>query len=129
MEKAQSFEVTEYSDEHEIPGHIQGAISEIVRDQVREVPSVGVQVSFMGNLMKLSYHSYEHSLHLRKRDVEDRAKKGLDETLKNIKKKIKGLSGVLPTFTEKKDMASTAAQKVSLNDRYMFSSWRFYEIE
>lgn len=128
MDKAESFEVTEYGEDHEIPGRLQGAIKDIVRDQARSAPSMGVQVSFTGKLMKITYHCYEHNLPGRIKEVEHAAKQILDETLKNIKKQIKPIIGYVPDFKEDKSRADTAVQKVSLNERYMYSSWRFYEL-
>lgn len=130
MNKIESFEVTEYGEKHEIPGKVQGAIKEIVLELKRENPSVGVQVSFVNDMMRLSYHSYEAGLsnHLKIRDVEDASKKYLNETLKTIKSEFRKKMGKTLTVSEKKEMAGTSVQKVSLNERYMFSSWRFYEI-
>jgi hypothetical protein len=128
MEKAQGFEVTEYSDEQVIPGRIQGVISDIIRDQVRDIPSVGIQVSFTGNLVRLTYHSYEFHLPSSIKQVEQFAKSGLDETVKHLKKEFKVRTGETLDLKEQKDLANTSVQKVSLNERYMYSSWRFYEI-
>jgi len=129
MEKVESFEVTEYGTDHEIPGRVQGVIKEIIRDQAKSSPSVGIQVTFTGNLIKLTYHSYEMHLPVRQKEVDHAAKSGLDETVKNLKKEFKSRTGDALAITEKKEMANTSVQKVSLNERYMFSSWRFYEMK
>lgn len=127
MEKAQGWEVTEYGQEHNIPGRAQGYIKEIVQEMGRLSPSVGLQVTFTGNMMKLTYHSYEMHLPVRIREVEERAKQALNEAVKELKKQYKVRSGEGLDITEKKDMANTSVQKVSLNERYMYASWRFYE--
>lgn len=129
MEKVESFEITEYGEDHEIPGKVQGVIKEIVRDLVRTNPAVGMQVTFVGNLVKLTYHCYEMHLPVRLREVEHAAKSGLDETVKQLKKEFKERAGHVLKLTERKEMANTSAQKVSLNERYMYSSWRFYELK
>lgn len=129
MEKVESFEVTEYGTEHEIPGRVQGVITEIIRDQVRNSPAVNVRVTFTGNLMKLTYHCYEMHLPVRQKEVEHAAKSGLDETVKHLKKEYKVRTKDTIDLKEKKEMANTAVQKVSLNERYMYSSWRFYELK
>ena len=128
MEKVESFEVTEYGTDHEIPGRVQGVIKEIVRDIIRTNPAVNMQVSFTGNLVKLTYHCYEMHLPVRLRNVEHSAKSALDGAAKQIKKEFKTRTGDTVKLTERKDMANTSAQKVSLNERYMYSSWRFYEL-
>ena len=129
MEKAQGFEITEYSDEHDIPGRIQGAIAEIVRDSVKDNPSVNIGVTFTGNLMRLTYRSYEQDFPNRGREIERYAKVALDQMFKLIKKELKEKVDDVPKITEKKDMSDYDVQKVSLNNRYMYSTWRFYEIE
>lgn len=128
MENAQGFETTEYSGPQEIPGRVQGVIADIIRDQVRSVPSVGMQVKFVGNLVRLSYHCYEMHLPRRIKEVEHAAKRGLDETVKNLKKEFKARTGDTLTLKERKEMAKTDSHKVTLNERYMYSSWRFYEL-
>lgn len=128
MKRAESFEITDYSEEHSIPGRIQGAIKEIVTDLVRDNPAVGIQVSFTGKMMRLTYHSYEMHLPRKIRDVEEQARKYLNDTLKTIKSEFKKKTGDKLDVSEKKEMANTSVQKTSLNERYMFSSWRFYEI-
>lgn len=128
MAKVESFEITEYGVEHEIPGRVQGVIKEIVRDMVRETPAVGMQVSFTGNLVKFTFHCYEMHLPVRLKQIEDTAKQALDQIAKFVKKEYKSRTGDSINLSEKKDMANTSAQKVSLNERYMYSSWRFYEL-
>lgn len=128
MEKAESFEVTEYGTKHQLPDRVRGAIVEILQDRFSKNPAANVRVSFTGNLMKLTYHCYEMLLPTRMRDAEHSAKSYLDDALKAIKKEVKDRAGELPKFSEKKDMANYSVQKASLNERYMYSSWRFYEL-
>ena len=128
MSKIESFEVTEYGEDHNIPGRDRGVIKEIVRDMERKSPAMGIQVSFTGNLMKLTHHCYEMHLPVRMKEVEANAKQCLDEAVKYIKKEFKERLKETLNIKEKKEMANTSVQKVSLNERYMYASWRFYEI-
>jgi len=128
MEKAQGFEIAEYDQEHEIPARALGLMKEIIRDIARVSPSTGIQISFTGNLAKLTFHSYEMHLPVRMREVEERAKDVLNEAIKVLKKELKAQGGFKIDFKEKKEMANTSVQKTSLNERYVYSSWRFYEI-
>lgn len=129
MEKVESFEITEYGSEHEIPGRTQGVITEIVQEMNRSTPSCGVRVTFTGNMMKLTYHAYEMHLPVRLKMIEHNAKSSLDEAVKLIKKQFKERTGNTISPKERKEFANTSAQKVSLNERYMYSSWRFYELK
>lgn len=129
MENFESFEVTEYGTDHEIPGRVQGQIKEIVQEMVRKNPAAGTQVTFVGNLAKFTYHCYEMHLPVRQKEVEHAAKSALDETVKHVKKEFKNRTGSDVKLTERKDMANTSVHKVSLNERYMYSSWRFYELK
>ena len=127
MDRPEGYEVTEYGREHEHPDHVYSVIKEIVQEQVSEFPNTNIQVSFTGNLLRLTYHCYEMHLPVRMRDIEAQAKAGLDATLKNVKKKYKERTRDVLDLKEKKDMSSYSVQKVSLNERYYYASWRFYE--
>lgn len=128
MSKVESFEVTEYGEDHEIPTRKHGVIKEIVDEMTRQNPAMGIQVSFTGDMVKLTFHSYEMHLPVRLKQVEDLAKTSLNEALKHLKKEYKVRTKETLNLKEKKEMANTSAQKVSLNERYMYSSWRFYEL-
>jgi len=128
MDKAQGFENAEYGQEHELPDKVLSAIQEIVRDQVSRSPSSNVRVSFTGNLMRLAYHCYEMHLPVRMRDIEGTAKSVLDETFKNLKKQFKERTSDTLKAKEQKEMANYSVQKVSLNERYYYVAWRFYEL-
>lgn len=127
-EKPGSFEITDYSEDHEIPGRSRGIIKEILQAMVRKNPAMSVQAVFVGNLMKITYHSYEMHLPVRIKEVESAAKSNLDETCKHLKKEYKTILKKTLDMKERKEMANTSVQKVSLNERYMYASWRFYEL-
>lgn len=131
MEKAQGFEITDYSEEHELPDHIRSCITEIIAQRVSESPSINIRVTFTGSLMRVTYHSYEMLLnnHQRMQEVDRYAKKALDEAVKELKSEVKKRIGETLKITEKKEMANFSVQKVNLNERYMYSAWRFYEME
>jgi len=124
----ESFEVTEYGDSGRMDA-VQGAIMEIVDEHVSKVPNINVRVTFMGKLMKLSYHCYEMHLHQRLRQVESDQETVLREVVKLLKKEFKGKTGEALTLKERKDLANSQIQKVSLNERYMYVGWKFFELE
>lgn len=128
MEKAQGFEITEYGEEHEIPGRVQGSILEIIKERIQENPGVNIGVTFTANLMRLTYRSYEQGLPSKMQEVERYSKMALDETVKTLKKEFKTRNSETLDLKEVKEMANYDVQKVNLNERYVFTCWRFYEI-
>lgn len=127
MDKPEGYEVTEYSGTPRLDV-AQGAIQEIVEQHAQKIPSVNVRVAFTGNLMKLTYHCYEMHLPRRIRQVEEDSATMLKEMVKLIKKEFKGKTGDALKLKERKDMANYTIQKVSLNERYMYVGWCYYEL-
>lgn len=125
----ESFEVQEYGNAHETQDRF-GAIYQIVENMVRENPSSGCRASLHGNLLRITYNAYEALLSNpdRKKMAEDAAKQYLNGTVSQLKKEYRKLRGKVLSLKEKKDMANCSIQKVSLNERYVYSSWRFYEL-
>lgn len=125
----ESFEVTEYGEDEPVgPKADLGAIQEIVQDHVRKVPSVGVRVAFTGNLVKLTYHCYEMHLPRRLQQVQSDSETVLREMVKILKKEYKAKTGETLKLKELKELANHSVQKVSLNERYMYAGWKFFEI-
>jgi len=127
-DKAQGFETSEYGREHVHPDKVYSVIEEIIRDQVSRSPASNVRVSFTGNLMRIAYHCYEMHLPVKMKEIEATAKSVLDETFKNLKKQFKERTSDTLKAKEQKDMANYSVQKVSLNERYYYVAWRFYEL-
>ncbi len=125
--KPESFETVEYSVEHKTQDRL-GAIYQIVEQMARETPTAGVRASFTGNLLKLTYHCYEMHLPRRIRQVEDQSKQVLNRVVKDLKKEYRKLRSETLELKEKKELSNTSVQKVSLNERYLYAEWRFYEI-
>lgn len=130
----ESFEITEYGgdpkgkDEVGLRHVDLGVIQEIVEEKVRKIPSAGIRVAFTGKLVKLTYHCYEMHLPRRMQQVESDADTMLKEMIKVIKKEYKAKTGDTLKLKEIKELANHQVQKVSLNERYMYAGWRFFEI-
>lgn len=122
------FDVATYGNDNVRMDEKYSTIKEIVDDQREYRPGVNVNVSFTGNMMRLIYHSYEHLLPTRMREVEENANMILDKTIKKIKKDYKEKLKKTLNLKEKKELANYSVNKVSLNERYMYSCWRFYEL-
>lgn len=123
----ESFEVTEYGTKYR-PQDRFGLIYQIIEQMQRESPVYGCRASFSGNLLRITYNCYESMLPTRMRQVEDQAKQVLNSCISLLKKEYRRLSGKVLTLNEQKNLANYTVQKVSLNERYIFSSWRFYEL-
>jgi hypothetical protein len=77
----------------------------------------------------LYYHCYEMHLPVRMREVEAQAKTILDEMVKHLKKEYKARTKKTLNLKENKERANYTVQKVSLNERYYYVSWRCYELD
>lgn len=124
---AEGFEVTEYGKPHEI-FDVYSVVNQIMLDKGRESPSCGVRVAFVGDMLKVYFHSYEMHLPTRMKEVESFANDSLKEAIKHIKKEYKSRTRKDLDLKEKKELANYTAQKVSLNERFYVVFWRFYEL-
>jgi len=124
----ESFEVTEYGSDGRTLDQDIGVIAEIVQNKVSKSPNLNTRVAFTGNLMKLTFHAYEMHAPTRMKEIERSCKETLDTMFKDIKKEFKERTSEVLKVKEKKELANYTIQKVSLNERYMYVSWRFYEL-
>lgn len=129
----ESFEVTEYGPEKDKKDLIlreYSVIKEIVSELSSRTPAHGFQVKIGGpGLLQLVFHCYEMHLPRRMAEVAHQAKSLLDDAAKEIKKEFKARTGETLKLKELKEMANFTVEKVSLNERYYFVSWRCYELE
>jgi len=130
--KPESFEVTQYSDDGadqvvEKFSHIKQIVEGWCHDN-SAFPTGAIRVSLSGNTMKLIIHSYEMHLPVRMKEVQENSSKLLNEALKKLKKEFKTRSKSTLDLKELKDQANYTVQKVSLNERYYFVSWRCFEL-
>lgn len=124
----ESFETTEYSTPHNVYDDY-SVINQIVQDKGRESPAYAVRASLTGDMLKLTFMSYEMHAPTRMRDITESGDKYLSEMLKHLKKEFKKRTKKELELTEKKDLANYTIQKVSLNERYAYAAWRFYELK
>jgi hypothetical protein len=127
MDKPESFEQTDYGEARGEYDRL-AVINQIVADKTRESSARGVMVSFAGNTVTLKYSAYEMHLPTRMRQVEELAQDVLKEMLSHLKKEFRKRTRQALSLKEIKDRANYAVQKVSLNERYMYSCWRVYEL-
>jgi hypothetical protein len=130
----QSFEVTEYGKEKDKKDGILEklkVIKEVVRDISLRTPAHGFQVKAGAGKLQLVFQCYEMQLAHRPRleAVQHQAKQLLDAAVREIKSEFKARCGDTLTLKEIKDQANFDVQKVSLNERYLYTAWRVYELE
>jgi hypothetical protein len=125
----ESYEVTEYSDPDMSLDKKIAAIAEIVQNKVASSPNLNTRVAFTGNLMKLTFHCYEMHAPVRMKIIEDMCKETHNKVVKELKKEFKEKTGATLDLKEQKDLGNYTIQKVSLNERYLYAAWRFYELE
>lgn len=128
MGKPESFEVTEYGTAHEDYDTL-SVIRQIIQDLTRDNPAASMSVSFTGDMIKLTYSSFEMLLPTRIKEVEARSVEVFRDVVKHLKKEFKSKTKRTLTLKEKEELADYTVQKVSLNERYYYICWRHYELE
>ena len=123
----ESYEVTEYAKNKELRDKF-SVISQIVQDKIRENPTYCCRVFFVGDMLKLVFCCYEMNLPARMKEIEKLAHDCMNEMVRVIKKEFKSHSKMSLDLKEDKKKANYSVQKVSLNERYYYMAWRFYEI-
>jgi hypothetical protein len=136
MQNPESFEVTEYDPEDLPVAEQLSVMKQIMEDrkfdpEIRRLPTENFVLTLQGDQMRLAYHTYEMFLSTpdRMRDVEKNAEKCLGEGLKYLKKEFRKRTKKALSVKEQKDLRSYSVQKVSLNERYYFISWRVFKID
>ena len=124
---AESFEKTEYGNPTD-PRDDASIVYQIVLDKVSDSPSSNVLGSLSGNLLRLTYQCYEMHLPTRMKEIEDSAHTVLKEMVSYLKKEFKRQTKRTLSLKERKDLEDYTAQKVSLNERYHYARWKFFEI-
>lgn len=136
MDQPQGFEVTEYDPEDLPVAEQLSVLKQIVQDRrddpdTANLPSTAFVLTLQGDEMRLAYHCYEMLLRDpdRLKETERVAEKALGEMLKYLKKQFKSRTKKVLSVKEVKDKRDYSIQKVSLNERYYFISWRVFTID
>lgn len=128
--KPESFEIQEYGDQNETYETAQ-LLKQIVQDYRNEnnVVSHGFKVDFTGNMMKVIMSFYEIGYPAKRQEISDKVNEYHKQIFSMLKKEFKKRAKRELAVTEQKDMADYTVAKVSLNDRYMLTSWRCYTLD
>ncbi len=123
----QTFEVAPYSDVGFGVKEAHQVIAQIFRDIVRDCPAHAVWGDMTGDKLKVHYMVYAMHLPVRMKQIEEEADQVFKSTVSHLKKEFKARTGKTLALKEDKDLADHSVQKVSLNVRYMYTAWRFYD--
>jgi len=133
MRDSDSFDVTEYGgvegDKNNLINEKLSVIETLVRDYVRKQPNIGVHVKYTRDLVRVTFACYEMHLPVKMRETEQLARQTLDDVVRSIKKGSKSMTKGGISLTEQRELANYTVQKVSLNERYLYTCWRFYKID
>jgi len=109
-------------------------LKQIAEELIPANPGYGYVVKFQGgkdeenHQMVVTYHCMEMDLPYRIKEVESLADGCLKDFEKHVKKEYKKRAGKALKLKELKDMRETATEKVSLNNRYYYRSFRTYQL-
>lgn len=124
----QTFEVAPYSDVEFGIGEAYKVIRQIMWDLVRDAPAHAVRADLTGDKLKIHYLTYVVNLPVNIRRVEEECNEVFKQTVAYLKKEFKARSGRTLKLSEVKDLGDHSVEKTSLNERYYYKAWRFYDI-
>ena len=124
----QSFEVAGYSDVEFGITEAQRAIVQIFRDIGRDCPAHAVWGDVIGDQLKIHYMTYTMHLPRRIKEIEAETDEILKQTVIYLKKEFRERTGKALKLKEQKELGNHAIERVSLNERYIYRAWRFYEM-
>lgn len=128
--KPESFEVQEYGEKDDTYDTVK-VLKQLVQDYRVEnnVATHTFNVSLTGDMMKVTVSSYEMNYPGRVQAVRDAVDAYHKHILSFLKKQFKKQTKRELSVVEEKDKADYTVSKVSLNERYMFTSWRVYKFK
>jgi len=122
------FDTTEYSDPEMSFADVYSVIRQIMVDMQHDVPTVGVHADMTGNQLKLHYMDYVVNLPVHLKETVARADTALRELKKHITSEFKRRAGRPLRLKELKDLENYTVEKVSINERYYYRTWRVFEV-
>lgn len=126
----QSYEVAEYSDPELDTATAFKVINQFFVDQDRGPVKNAVWCKWSGDKLKIHYHSYEmHLDHQGRLDqVKEEGRQILNGVVTALKKYFKEHTGKALKLAEDKELADYTTEKVSLNQRFYFKTWRMFTV-
>ncbi len=127
MNKPQSFEVAPYSDVGLGISEAFKIIKQIMGDLERDAPAHAVRADMTGDKLKIHYLTYVAFLPTNIKRVEEECDLVFKSTVAHLKKEFKARTGKALKLTEVKGLSDHTVEKTSLNERYYYKAWRFYD--
>ena len=128
----EGFEITEYSpaalDTAEAYKVIRQYFSELKYDHGFGPGKDAVWADMSGDKLKVHYHAYEMYLPQRLEQVQDESKQFINKACSALKSEFKKRTGKALTLKEDPKLSDYTVEKVSLNERYYYRCWRFYDV-
>ena len=127
-EKAQGFEVAPYSDVGFGPYEAFKVIKQIVWDLVRDTPAHSVRVDWVGDKLRVTFQTFVALYPYHKNRVDEEAMEVQKSMAAYLKKEFKVRTKKALKLKEVKELGNDSVQKTSLNERYIYTCWKFYDI-
>src|SRR5881396_3585971 len=120
-------ETTSYGNEKKNPDRY-SVISQIFQDKERESPNFALRFKLEGDVLAVYFISYEMFLPQRIQSVEDVADRSIKEMVKHLKKEYRAKTRTKLELKEDKKKERRTTEKVSMNERYMYTLCRFFDV-
>ncbi len=124
----QSFEVAPYSDVGLGINEAFKVIKQIMGDLQRDAPAHAVWADMAGDKLKIHYLTYVAFLPANVKRVEEECDLVFKSTASYLKREFKARTGKALKLAEVRELANHSVEKTSLNERYYYKAWRFYDI-
>jgi len=127
-EQAQSFEVAPYSDTEFGTTEAHKVLMQIFKDLKRDSPAHAVWGDMVGDQLRIHHQTTVVNLPQRMNQVEEECEQIFKSTVSHVKSEFKSRTGKALKLAEDKELRGHTTQKVSLNQRYYYTSWRSYHV-
>lgn len=124
----QSFEITEYGDEDD-PQRMFSGIAQIGSEMISEMPNCAVRFRQEGDHLKVVYQTYEMFVPRKLANIQEQSRVSIKEAISHLKREFKKRYKKNLKLKEIKGSDNYTTQKVSMNERYAFTSWCVYEMD
>jgi hypothetical protein len=126
--EAQGYEVAPYSDTEFGPYEAFKVLKQSIVDLVRDSPAHSVRADWVGDKVRVTFQSFVALYPIHRNQVDTEANEVQKQTVSYLKKEFKARTKKTLKLKEVKELGDYSVQKTSLNERYIYTCWRFYEI-
>jgi uncharacterized protein with von Willebrand factor type A (vWA) domain len=127
-EVAQGYDIAPYSDVPFGTGEAFKVLKQTVNDLTRDAPAHAIHLDMTGDKVKIHYLTYVYLLPVHMKQIEAECDAVFKSTVSYLKKEFKARTRKTLKLKEVPELAGHTAEKVSLNERYYYKAWRFYDL-